>query len=256
MARDQELQGRSFEGRTALLTGASRGIGFAIAELLAARGARVCITGRKQDQLDEAVARLGDDRALGVRGGADDADHQAAAAAAAVERFGSLDILVNNAGVNPQYGPLVEADLGAVRKIMEVNVVGALAWTQQAWKAWMGTHGGVILNVASLGGLRPSPGIGAYNAAKAALIHLTRQLALELAPDVRVNAIAPAVVKTRFARALYEGREAEVAAQYPLGRLGAPQDAATLAAFLLSDEASWITGEVVVLDGGVSARGF
>lgn len=256
MAQDQAVQDRSFEGRTALVTGASRGIGLAIAELLTARGARVCITGRKQDQLDEAVARLGDDRALGVRGAADDPDHQAAAVAAAVDRFGSLDILVNNAAVNPQYGPLVEADLGAVRKVMEVNVVGVLAWVQQAWKAWLAEHGGAILNVASLGGLRPGRGIGAYNASKAALIALTRQLAQELAPGVRVNAIAPAVVKTHFARVLYEGKEAAVAAEYPLGRLGVPQDAAAAAAFLLGDEASWITGEVVVLDGGISARGF
>lgn len=251
MAGDQ-----AFEGRVALVTGATRGIGYAIAERLATRGAQVCITARKQDALDAAVAELGEDRALGVRGSADDPDHQATAVAAAVERFGRLDLLVNNAGVNPLYGPLVEADLNAVRKIMDVNVVGVLGWVQQAWKVWLAEHGGAILNVASLGGLRPGEGIGAYNASKAALIQLTRQLAQELAPGVRVNAIAPAVIKTRFARALYEGREAQVAAGYPLGRLGNPEDAAAAAAFLLSDEATWITGDVVVLDGGASIRGW
>jgi NAD(P)-dependent dehydrogenase (short-subunit alcohol dehydrogenase family) len=249
-------RGDAFEGRTALVTGATRGIGLAIAQILVERGARVCVTARKQEGLDGAVERLGAGRALGVQGRADDPDHQAAAVAATMERFGSLDVLVNNAGVNPQFGPLVEADLGAVRKIMDVNVVAALAWVQHAWKAWMAEHGGVVLNVSSLGGLRAEPGIGAYNASKAALLQLTRQLALELAPGVRVNAIAPAVVKTQFARRLWEGRDAEAAVGYPLGRFGDPADTATLAAFLLSDEASWITGETVVLDGGISARGF
>jgi len=119
----------------------------------------------------------------------------------------------------------------------------------------MAEHGGAVLNVASVGGLRAEAMIGAYNASKAALIHLTRQLAVELAPGVRVNAIAPAVVKTRFARVLWEGREAEAAAAYPLGRLGTPADTAGIARFLLSDEASWITGQTMVVDGGLSLGG-
>jgi NAD(P)-dependent dehydrogenase (short-subunit alcohol dehydrogenase family) len=191
-----------------------------------------------------------------VAGAADDPVHREEAVARTIERFGSLDLLVNNAGVNPQHGPLVDADLGAVRKILEVNVTGALAWTQLAWRGWMAANGGAVLNVASLGGLRPGHGIGAYNASKAALIALTRQLAQELAPGVRVNAVAPAVVRTRFARALYEGREAEVAAAYPLGRLGEPGDVAEAAAFLLGPGAAWITGQTLVLDGGLSQRGF
>jgi NAD(P)-dependent dehydrogenase (short-subunit alcohol dehydrogenase family) len=243
-------------GSTALVTGASRGIGYAIAAALAARGASVTITARKPEALAEAVERLGPDRAMGVAGAADDPAHREEAVARTIERFGSLDLLVNNAGVNPQHGPLVDADLGAVRKILEVNVTGALAWTQLAWRGWMAANGGAVLNVASLGGLRPGHGIGAYNASKAALIALTRQLAQELAPGVRVNAVAPAVVRTRFARALYEGREAEVAAAYPLGRLGEPGDVAEAAAFLLGPGAAWITGQTLVLDGGLSQRGF
>jgi NAD(P)-dependent dehydrogenase (short-subunit alcohol dehydrogenase family) len=243
-------------GSTALVTGASRGIGYAIAAALAARGASVTITARKPEALAEAVEGLGPDRSMAVAGAADDPAHREEAVARTIERFGSLDLLVNNAGVNPQHGPLVDADLGAVRKILEVNVTGALAWTQLAWRGWMAANGGAVLNVASLGGLRPGHGIGAYNASKAALIALTRQLAQELAPGVRVNAVAPAVVRTRFARALYEGREAEVAAAYPLGRLGEPGDVAEAAAFLLGPGAAWITGQTLVLDGGLSQRGF
>jgi 3-oxoacyl-[acyl-carrier protein] reductase len=247
-----------FTGRVALVTGATRGIGYGIAEEIVRRGGSVCITARKPDELEEAVRALDPDgtgRAISARGSADDAEHQEAAVRATVDAFGRLDYLVNNAAVNPQYGPLVEADLGAVRKVFEVNVVAILAWTQQAWRAWLKEHGGAVLNVASVGGLRAGSPIGAYNASKAAVIHLTRQLAVELAPGVRVNGIAPAVVKTKFARALYEGREDEVAAHYPLKRLGVPEDTAKLAAFLLSDDASWITGETVTIDGGVTVGG-
>ena len=241
-----------FDGRVALVTGGTRGIGLALAQELVDRGARVVITARKQDELDAAVAGLGEQVALGVRGSADDEAHQADAVAQAVQRFGRLDHLVNNAAVNPQYGPLVDADLSAVRKVFEVNVTAVLGWTQQAWRAGMSAGGGSILNVASVGGIRAGSPIGAYNASKAALIHLTRQLGVELGPLVRVNAIAPAVVKTRFATALYEGREEEVAAAYPMKRLGVPEDTAKAGVFLLSDDASWITGETLVVDGGVT----
>jgi 3-oxoacyl-[acyl-carrier protein] reductase len=241
---------QDFSGRIALITGGTRGIGYGIAQELVARGARVVITARKPEELDEAVANLGgDDVAVAARGSADDEEHQAAAVQLAVERFGRIDHLVNNAAVNPQYGPLVDADLSAVRKVFEVNVTAVLAWTQQAMRAGLTTS---ILNVASVGGIRAGAPIGAYNASKAALIHLTRQLGVELGPAVRVNAIAPAVVKTTFASALYEGREDEVAQAYPLKRLGVPEDTAKAAAFLLSDDASWITGETLVVDGGVT----
>jgi NAD(P)-dependent dehydrogenase (short-subunit alcohol dehydrogenase family) len=172
-----------------------------------------------------------------------------------LEHWGRLDLLVNNAAVNPQFGPLVDADLGAVRKIFEVNVIATLAWSQLAWRAWQRDNGGAILNVASVGGVVPGPFLGAYNASKAALIHMTRQLAQEMGPQVRVNGIAPAVVKTDFARALYENDEAGLAARYPLKRLGVPDDTSKLAGFLLSDDASWITGQTVVIDGGITTMG-
>jgi 3-oxoacyl-[acyl-carrier protein] reductase len=247
-----------FSGRAAIVTGATRGIGFGIANELVSRGASVCITARKPDELERAIAELdpaGSGRAIAARGSADDAEHQAAAVAATIAAFGRLDYVVNNAAVNPHFGPLVDADLSAVRKIFDVNVIAALAWTQLAWRAWQRDHGGAILNVASVGGVVPGPMIGAYNASKAALIHLTRQLAQELAPAVRVNGIAPAVVKTDFAKALYENDEEGVANRYPMKRLGVPNDTSKLAAFLLSDDASWITGQTVVIDGGITARG-
>jgi NAD(P)-dependent dehydrogenase (short-subunit alcohol dehydrogenase family) len=247
-----------FTGRAVLITGGTRGIGYGIAEELVTRGASVCLTARKEDELAAAVQALdpqGTGRVISARGSADDETHQQAAVDLAMESFGRLDFLVNNAAVNPQYGPMMDADLGAVRKVMEVNVVAALAWTQKAWRAWLTDNAGAVLNVASVGGIRAGAPIGAYNASKAALIHLTRQLAHELGPDVRVNAIAPAVVKTSFARALYEGHEEEVASRYPLKRLGTPRDTAKLAAFLLSDDASWITGETVTIDGGITVSG-
>jgi 3-oxoacyl-[acyl-carrier protein] reductase len=245
-----------FAGRTALITGASRGIGLGIAERLVAEGARVVLTARKPEALVEAVERLGGRScALAVAGKGDDLAHQADAVAQAVATFGSLDVLVNNAGINPAYGPIIELDLGAARKIFEVNALAALSWAQQAHRAWMAEHGGAIVNVASIAGLLPAPGIGFYGASKAMLLHLTAELAVELGPSVRVNAVAPAVVRTVFATALYEGREAEVSATYPLKRLGEPADVAGAVAFLASDDAAWITGHTLVVDGGITQTG-
>ncbi|MGN6243058.1 MAG: SDR family oxidoreductase [Motilibacteraceae bacterium] len=248
--------GNRFEGKTAIVTGASRGIGLAIAQRLVDEGARVVITARKQEALDEAVQALGGpERAIAVAGKADDPAHQAETVARALDAFGSLDLLVNNTGINPAYGPMIELDLDAARKIVEVNCLAALAWLQQAHKAWMGEHGGAVVNVASVAGLRPAPGIGFYGASKAMLIHLTQELAVELGPSIRVNAVAPAVVKTKFATALYEGREEQVSAAYPLKRLGVPEDVGAAVAYLLSEDAAWVTGQVITLDGGITLTG-
>jgi NAD(P)-dependent dehydrogenase (short-subunit alcohol dehydrogenase family) len=244
------------DGRTAIVTGASRGIGLAIAQRLVAEGAKVVLTARHQNALDEAVAALGGrDHALGLAGRADDIDHQAEVVARATETFGSADFLVNNAGINPTFGPLLEVPLDAARKIVEVNCLAALSWVQQAHRRWMKEHGGAIVNVASVAGVKPAPGIAFYGASKAMLIHLTEELAVELGPNIRVNAVAPAVVKTKFATALYEGREDQVAAAYPLKRLGEPEDIASVVAFLLSTDASWITGQLIVIDGGATLTG-
>lgn len=241
-----------FDGQTAIVTGASRGIGLAIAHRLVTGGGRVVITGRQQDALDAAVGRLGGPGcALGIAGRADDAAHQDIVVQRALAHFGSVDLLVNNAAINPSYGPLVELDLAAARKTVEVNCVAAVAWVQKACQAWMRENGGAIVNVSSLSSVRTAPGIGFYGATKAMLNSITELLALELGPAIRVNGVAPAVVKTRFAARLYEGHEEETARGYPLRRLGQPEDVAGLVTFLLSEEAAWITGQTVVVDGGV-----
>jgi NAD(P)-dependent dehydrogenase (short-subunit alcohol dehydrogenase family) len=246
----------SLKDRVAIVTGASRGIGLGIAAELVRRGAKVCVTARRPESLAEAVAGLGEpDVVIGVAGKADDADHQAEAVARTIEAFGQLDMLVNNAGINPVYGPVVDIDPAAAAKILAVNVLAPLEWTRRARDAWMGEHGGAVVNVASVAGLRASPGIGMYGVSKAALMRLTMELAAELGPRIRVNAVAPAVVKTKFATALFEGREEQVSAAYPMKRLGVPEDIAGVVAFLLSDQASWVTGQTVVLDGGVTLTG-
>lgn len=238
-------------GKVALITGASRGIGYGIAEAFVARGDRVCITGRNEDALKEAVERLGADRAIGIPGKAHDESHQAAAVDRVMEEFGRVDHLVNNAGTNPVFGPMAELDLNVARKVYETNVISALGFAQLTWRAWQRDHGGAIVNITSIAGVSASPFIGAYGMSKAAMVNLTLQLAHEFAPGVRVNAIAPAVVKTKFATAIYEGRETEAAAAYPLGRLGVPGDIGGAAAFLTSDQSDWITGQTLVVDGGI-----
>ena len=246
----------SFKDRVAIVTGASRGIGLGIAKELVQRGAKVCITARKPEPLAEAVAELGGgDFAIAVPGKADDVEHQADAVARTVERFGRLDLLVNNTGINPVFGSTLDIDPLAAAKILGVNVLAPLSWIKHARDAWMGEHGGAVVNVASIAGLRASPGIGMYGVSKAALIRLTQELGAELGPKIRVNAVAPAVVKTKFATALYEGREEEVASAYPMKRLGVPADIAGAVAFLLSEDAGWITGQTIVLDGGVTLGG-
>jgi NAD(P)-dependent dehydrogenase (short-subunit alcohol dehydrogenase family) len=241
-----------FDGKVALVTGGTRGIGEATARtFLEAGAAGVAITSRKPENLDAAVERLAaGDRLLPLEARADDDAAAHAAVAAVVNRFGAIDILVNNAGTNPATGALSDVDLGAMDKTWAVNQRGPVVWSREAWNQWMKSNGGVIVNVASVGGMRPAPVIGAYNTSKAAVIYLTHQLAMEMAPGVRVNAVAPSVVRTRLAALLWEGIEDQTAAAHPLGRIGEPQDVANAIAFLASDAASWITGVVLPVDGG------
>ncbi|ALE04453.1 3-ketoacyl-ACP reductase (plasmid) [Arthrobacter sp. ERGS1:01] len=253
---DQQCQ--RLQGRIALVTGASRGIGLAIAQRLVAEGARTAITARGAEQLLAAGKSFPEGSVITVAGHADDPAHRAEVLEEVARTWGGLDILVNNAGINPVFGPLETADLAAARKILEVNVLATLAWTQDVLAhpgLGFRERRGNVVNVSSVSGDVPAPGLGLYGISKAAVSHLSRTLAVELAPEIRVNAVAPAVVKTRFARALYEGREDQVAAAYPLKRLGTPEDVAAAAAFLASADAGWITGQVLTLDGGLGNAG-
>ena len=247
---------KRFEGKVAVVTGASRGIGFAVARRIVDEGGRVVVTARGAEALAEAVTQLGGpEHALGIAGRAHDQAHRAEVVQRTLDTFGRVDVLVNNTGINPVFDSILKVDEAAMAKIFEVNVIAAVGWVREVYNAWMGEHGGAIVNVASLAGQYPSPGIGIYGASKAALINLTQQLAYELAHRrIRVNAVAPAVVKTRFAEALYAENEEKVAAGYPLGRLGEPDDIAAAVAYLASSDASWVTGQVITLDGGKTLR--
>jgi len=236
-------------GRTAVITGASRGIGLAIAQKLADAGANVVLTSRKQESADAAAAQIGGN-ALGVAAHAVEDDAAQRCIDLTLNHFGSVDILINNAGTNPAFGPLIEQDHGRFAKIFDVNLWAPLLWTSLAVKGWMGEHGGAVVNTASIGGMAFEANLGLYNTTKAALIHVTKQLALELSPRVRVNAICPGVVRTRLAEALWKEHEQALSAVTALGRIGEPADVADAVAFLVSDEASWITGETLVIDGG------
>lgn len=244
--------------RVAIVTGATRGIGLATARLLLASGAAgVTITSRRPENVDSALGELaaegfGEEVVLGMAARADDDDAAERTIAATLERFGAVDILVNNAGTNPSGGPIMDVDMGAIDKTWQVNQRAPLVWSRLAYRGWMEEHGGVIVNVASVGGLRPSPILGAYNVSKAALIHMTHQLAFELAPRVRVNAVAPGVVKTRLSELLWTADEQAAARTHPLGRLGVPEDVAAAIMFLASDQAGWLTGVVLPVDGGVA----
>jgi NAD(P)-dependent dehydrogenase (short-subunit alcohol dehydrogenase family) len=244
-------------GRVAVITGGSRGIGLAIAHAYRAAGAHVVIAARKADGLAAARAEL---EAVAATGGlhtvvanAGEPDQAQRCVDETMARFGRLDILVNNAATNPYHGDLIDLDLPRAEKTVRVNQYGMLAWTRCAWKASMAQHGGAVVNIASVGGLIVDPHIGYYNATKAAMIHMTRQLAYELGPKARVNAIAPGLIKTELARAVWEVREPILTAKLPLRRLGTPEDVAHAAVFLVSDASAWITGQTLVIDGGALA---
>jgi NAD(P)-dependent dehydrogenase (short-subunit alcohol dehydrogenase family) len=230
------------------------GIGAAIARAFAENGASVMLSSRKQEELEKTAASIDGETAV-FAAHAGDPDQARACVAATIERLGGLDILVNNAATNPHMGQAIDVDLPRYDKTMEVNLRGPLAWAQEAWRQSLQATGGSVINIASVGGMTHGGPIGIYDITKAGLIHLTKHLATELGPQVRVNAIAPGLVKTDFARALWQPGGEDASWPWPLKRLGRPEDIADAAVFLASELASWITGHVLVVDGGGSLGG-
>ena len=237
------------------MTGASRGIGSAIAEALAEHGAEVVLSSRKQADLDTEAERINGlyaEKATPIAAHAGREEELKRLVEEVMKRFSRIDILVNNAGTNPYFGPVIGAELSAWDKTFEVNLRGYFILTKLVYEASMEERGGSIVNISSIGGLRPGIGLGVYNITKAGVIMLTRQLARELGGKVRVNAVAPGLVKTRFAEALWGNPEIldRVLSQNPMGRIGLPEEVASGVLFLASDAASYVNGEVLVIDGG------
>jgi len=245
----------SLADRTALVTGSSRGIGRAIALLFATAGATVAVNARHAEACDEVVDEItkSGGSAIAVPGHVGSAEGCEAIVDSVIARTGRLDVLVNNAGTNPQFGPLIDADEGAVNRIWEINVLGPIRLTRYAVHAWMRDHGGSVINMASVAGIKPEAMTGAYNASKAALISVTRTLSRELgSSNIRVNAIAPGLVETRLAKVLVETPQIHdhIVGQTALGRHAEPDEIAGAALFLASDASTFVTGSVLTVDGG------
>jgi NAD(P)-dependent dehydrogenase (short-subunit alcohol dehydrogenase family) len=245
------------QDKVIVITGASRGIGEAIARACVDAGARVMLASRKQADLDKVVASLPAEHAAATAchtGKAEDVD---AMFAKAVERFGKVDGLVNNAATNPYFGPLIDTPDAAMDKTFEVNVRGYL-YCARAFVKHARTRGGAgsIVNVASVAGIRAAPMQGIYGATKAAVISMTQTLAFELgSSQLRVNAIAPGLVETRFASAIVGNPmlRDHVVGRTPLARHAQPKEISGAAVYLLSDASSFTTGAVLVVDGGLTS---
>ena len=240
------------DGKTALVTGGSAGIGKGIVKAFADAGANVMITSRKAEKCEAAVAEMADcdgdvDYIASHIGHLEEAER---VVDGTLERFGAVDILVNNAATNPWAGPTIDVDMPRLDKTYEVNLRAPLQWTQTAWEKYMKEHGGSVVMISSVGGHTTSAAIGVYCIFKDALMHMTRQLAAEMGPKVRVNCIAPGLIRTDFARALWDGpRGKAIADALPMKRLGEPSDIGEAALWLCAN-APWMTGNVMNIDGG------
>ena len=247
--------------KVAVVTGGSRGIGEAIAEAFALSGADVVIVSRRSEKLAAAAKRInelaGSKKASWVAANVSDPAGLEQVLSHCSQRYGAVHILVNGAAANPYFGPTADIEVQALKKILDVNLASVHMWISAFWsKFWKDSaESASCINIASIGGMVVERGIGLYNVSKAGVIHLTRQFANELGPRVRVNSISPGLVKTEFARALWEGWGDKIAQTLPLARLGEPSDISGAALFLASDEMSgWITGTNIVVDGGAMVR--
>ena len=240
------------EGKVAIVTGASRGIGLAAAEAFVREGARVVMVARKEDALRAAADKLGPN-ALPVPANVGNEGAGELVVGAAHDAFGRLDVIVNNAATNPYYGDLVGIDWPRAQKTVMVNQWGPLALVQAAWNAgWSegSESAGSVINVASVGAMTTDTGVGWYNMTKAAMVQLTRYLATELGPRVRVNTIAPGMVNTHLSQVFIENNGEEWAERLPMKRIAEPEDIAPAILFLASPMSGWITGIVMPVDGG------
>ncbi len=243
--------------KVAIITGASKGIGESIARGFARAGANVVVSSRKQDAVDEVARRITAEggTALGIAAHMGEPEQVRQLVDRTRIRFGGVDILVNNAAINPVFGPTVDADMGVLQKMLDVNVKGYLHAIQQCVPSMRQRGGGSIINMASTAGLSPGAFMGLYSITKAAVIMMTRVLARELGPDkIRVNAIAPGVIKTKFSTMLWDTPEIyeRVTAEAALKRIGMPDELVGTALYLASDASSFTTGATIVVDGGVN----
>ena len=243
------------EGRVALVTGASRGIGEAIAKAYAERGARVIVSSRKQDGCEAVAAAIvaagGDAVAMACHIG--DMEALARLFAAVQERYGRLDVLVNNAATNPYYGHVLDTDLGAFQKTVDVNIRGYFFASVLGGRLMRTGGAGSIINIASVNAIRPGPLQGIYSVTKGAVLNMTKAFARECGPEgIRCNAILPGLIRTKFAGTLISDEQQlqHYVGNNPLRRVGEPQDLAGAAVFLASDASSYVTGEFLVVDGG------
>lgn len=245
-------------GRAAIVTGASRGIGRAIAEALAAQGANVVISSRNQAACDAVAARINDNgpgQAVAIAANIGDKASLRRLVSESEAAFGSTDILVCNAASNPYYGGMAEISDEQFEKILRNNLMSSHWLATMVVPGMMRKKRGSIMLISSIGGLRGSAVIGAYNISKAADFQLARNLAVEHGADgIRVNCIAPGIIRTDFAKALWEDQRnlARALSGTPLGRIGEPDDIAGAAVFLASDASRYITGQTLVIDGGAT----
>lgn len=248
-------QAFSLEGKVALITGASKGIGKAIAQQFASAGAKVVVSSRKQEAVDEVAKSINANggHAIGIACNVSEQQDVKQLIDKTIASFGSIDILVNNAAANPAFGPVVQTDGAAFDKIMNVNVKGPFELAKQVYPWMQQKKAGSVINISSVGGLRPEQGLGIYSVSKAALISLTKVMAKEWGDDnIRVNVICPGLIQTKFSEALWSNDKImnTIMKMLSIKRVGAPEEIAALALFLASDASGYCTGGVFTADGG------